>query len=169
MDFIRIFTQRSTGEKSAKISNVFRLYTTVGTSTMYTGTKKGLSCKWTTCCICWRKQYITYWLCRACVCCVVVSYIVRLWRERGSVRVSLKPADAAELRLIRPSGWWQQVGSCGDFVNLYLRASREDRQTHRHTSTRAKQLNNILLPNLRCSFPICVVLLGVKKKWSTMK
>lgn len=42
-----------------------------------------------------------------------------------------KVADAAELQLIRPSGWWQQVGSCGDFVNLYLGASSDDRQTDR--------------------------------------
>lgn len=57
--------------------------------------------------------------------CLVVSIIVWVCSRREKV------ADAAELQLIRPSGWWQQVGSCGDFVNLYLGASSDDRQTDR--------------------------------------
>lgn len=44
---------------------------------------------------------------------------------------SFKSADAAELRLISPCGRRQQVGICGDFVNLYLRAGRENGHTRR--------------------------------------
>lgn len=44
---------------------------------------------------------------------------------------SFKSADSAELQLISPSGRRQQVGSCGDFVNLYLRAGRENGDTKR--------------------------------------
>lgn len=120
----------------------FGLHTTV--SAVYRSTKNGLTFKLATCCICLRKQYITYCTLIApclCVLCCCELHGTAVEREK-TVRVSLKPVDAGELRLIRPSGWWQQVGSCGDFVNLYLRASREDRQAHKDISARAEQSNN---------------------------
>lgn len=140
----------------------------VGASTMDRATKNGLTFKLATFRMCWRKHCIASCRVTAPCLCVVVRPIVWLWGEGRSVcvrlRVSLKPADAAELWLIRPSGRWQQVDSCVDFINLY---HREDRWAKAFQSTLNNQTHPYATAAMIIVHPCCFAFVFLWPNWTT--